>query len=96
MHIVITYDVNTETKAGRRRLRRVAKLCEDYGQRVQFSVFECSVDEMQMDALLAAFADEIDGKLDSLRIYRLHGSREGAVYTLGKDSYRDFSAPLVF
>lgn len=95
MHIVVTYDVNTETKAGRRRLRRVAKICEDYGQRVQFSVFECLVDAMQMDALLAAFAVEIDNELDSLRIYRLHGSRDSAVHTLGKDAYRDFSAPLV-
>ncbi len=95
MQIVITYDVNTETKAGRRRLRRVAKLCEDYGQRVQFSVFECSVNEMQMDAMLAAFEEEINAELDSLRIYRLHGQRSGAVHTLGKDSYRDFSAPMI-
>lgn len=95
MHIIITYDVNTETKAGRRRLRRIAKVCEDYGQRVQFSVFECSVDEMQMDALLAAFRKEIDEELDSLRIYRLHGNRDGVVHTLGKDGYRDFSAPMV-
>jgi len=95
VHIVITYDVNTETKAGRRRLRRIAKLCEDYGQRVQFSVFECEVDEMKMDALLAGFEQEINNSLDSLRIYRLHGSRDGAVHSLGKDSYRNFSAPLV-
>jgi len=95
MQIVVTYDVNTETKAGRRRLRRVAKLCEDYGQRVQYSVFECTVDEMQMDAMLASFENEIDAALDSLRIYRLHGQRNGAVHTLGKDSYRDFSAPLI-
>ncbi|MBI1195646.1 MAG: CRISPR-associated endonuclease Cas2 [Gammaproteobacteria bacterium] len=95
MHIVVTYDVNTETKAGRRRLRRVAKICEDYGQRVQFSVFECSVDDMQMDAMLAALTCEIDKELDSLRIYRLHGVRHGAVRTLGKDVYRDFSDPLV-
>lgn len=95
MHIVVTYDVNTESKAGRRRLRRVAKICEDYGQRVQFSVFECSVDEMQMDALLAALKEEIRPELDSLRIYRLHGQRSGAVHTLGKDIYLDFTDPLV-
>ncbi|HCS12845.1 MAG: CRISPR-associated endonuclease Cas2 [Zetaproteobacteria bacterium CG06_land_8_20_14_3_00_59_53] len=95
MHIVVTYDVNTETKEGRRRLRRVAKLCEDYGQRVQFSVFECTVDEMQMDAMLAALESEINRELDSLRIYRLHGKRSGAVRTLGKDVYRDFAAPMI-
>ncbi len=95
MHIVVTYDVNTETKAGRRRLRRVAKICEDYGQRVQFSVFECAVDAMQMDALLAALNDEIHPELDSIRIYRLHGERSGVVHTMGKDIYRDFAAPLV-
>jgi CRISPR-associated protein Cas2 len=95
IQIVVTYDVNTETKAGRRRLRRVAKLCEDYGQRVQFSVFECAVDAMQMDAMLASFEKEINSELDSLRIYRLHGERSGAVKTLGKDVYRDFSDPLI-
>ena len=95
MNIVVTYDVNTESKVGRRRLRRVAKICEDYGQRVQFSVFECSVDEMQMDALLAALKEEIRPELDSLRIYRLHGQRNGAVHTLGKDIYLDFADPLV-
>jgi len=95
MHIVVTYDVNTESKAGRRRLRRVAKICEDYGQRVQFSVFECAVDAMQMDALLAVLNDEIHPELDSIRIYRLHGQRNGVVHTMGKDVYRDFAAPLV-
>jgi len=95
MHIVVTYDVNTESKEGRRRLRRVAKICQDYGQRVQLSVFECTVDAMQTDALLAALAKEIDPELDSLRIYRLHGERSGAVHTLGRDDYRDFTAPLL-
>jgi CRISPR-associated protein Cas2 len=95
VQLVVTYDVNTETRAGRRRLRRVAKICEDYGQRVQFSVFECTVDPMRMDAMLAAFEEEIHPELDSLRIYRLHGKRSGAVKTLGKDVYRNFSDPLI-
>lgn len=95
MYIVVTYDVNTESRAGRRRLRRVAKICEDYGQRVQYSVFECAVDSMQMDALLAVLEEEIDPELDSIRIYRLHGQRNGVVHTLGKDIYRDFAEPLV-
>jgi len=95
VYIVVTYDVNTESRAGRRRLRRVAKICEDYGQRVQYSVFECAVDSMQMDALLAVLEEEIDPELDSIRIYRLHGQRNGVVHTLGKDIYRDFAEPLV-
>ncbi len=95
MHVVVTYDVSTETKAGRRRLRRVAKICEDYGQRVQLSVFECELDEMRLDAMLAALEREIHPEQDSLRVYRLHGSRAGAVRTLGRDDYRDFSAPLI-
>lgn len=95
MYVVVTYDVNTESKAGRRRLRRVAKICEDYGQRVQFSVFECTVDPMRMDAMLEALEKEIHPELDSLRVYRLHGHRSGAVKTLGKDVYRDFGDPLI-
>ncbi len=95
MHLVVTYDVNTESKAGRRRLRRVAKICEDYGQRVQLSVFECTVNEMQMDAMVAALEAEIHPVQDSLRIYRLHGSRSSAVQTMGRDDYRDFSEPLI-
>ncbi len=95
MDILVTYDVNTEDKAGRRRLRRVAKLCEDYGQRVQYSVFECTVDHMHMDAMLAALEKEIDHEKDSLRIYRLHGGRKTTVKTFGRDQYVDFSAPLV-
>jgi len=91
MNIVVTYDVNTEDKAGRRRLRRVAKICQDYGQRVQYSVFECTIEEIGFDAMMAALKKEIHPELDSLRIYRLHGARNGAVRTLGKDNYRDFS-----
>lgn len=91
MHLVVTYDVSTESRAGRRRLRRVAKICEDYGQRVQLSVFECSVDEMQLDAMISALEQEIDPGQDSLRIYRLHGQRNSAVQSFGRDDYRDFS-----
>jgi len=91
MYLVVTYDVSTESRAGRRRLRRVAKICEDYGQRVQLSVFECSVDNMQLDAMTTALKREIDPQQDSLRIYRLHGQRNFAVTSLGRDDYRDFS-----
>lgn len=92
---VLTYDVNTEDRAGRRRLRRMARLCEDYGQRVQLSVFECTVDDMQLDGLLARAREIIDAAQDSLRVYRLQGGRDKAIRTLGRDGYVDYTQPLL-
>ena len=60
MLVVVTYDVSTESAAGRRRLRRVAKVCESTGQRVQKSVFECQVNEMQLEQIELALLSEID------------------------------------
>jgi len=71
MMILITYDVSTETREGRRRLRRVAKTCLNYGQRVQKSVFECQVNTMEMARLKDQLLNEIDEAQDSLRIYRI-------------------------
>jgi len=75
MLILITYDVNTETADGRRRLRKVAKVCQDYGQRVQNSVFECEMDA----ALLLKVKDRllrlVDLQMDSLRFYMLGNDR---------------------
>lgn len=71
MLVVVTYDVNTETTQGRRRLRRVAKACQNYGQRVQFSVFECLVDPAQWAKLRQALTEEIRTDEDSLRFYFL-------------------------
>jgi CRISPR-associated protein Cas2 len=71
MMVLVTYDVNTEDAAGRKRLRRVAKLCEDRGQRVQFSVFECLVEPAMWEALRAQLIEEIDPEQDSLRFYLL-------------------------
>lgn len=90
MNIVVTYDVNTETPEGRRRLRRVAQICKAFGQRVQFSVFECKVNEMQKERLWAALKKTIDEKTDSIRIYRLHGERENSVECHGINTYVDF------
>ena len=64
--MLATYDVSTRDAAGRRRLRRVARLCRDFGQRVQYSVFECQVDPAQWATLRARLMDEIDEKADSL------------------------------
>ena len=67
--VLITYDVNTETAAGKKRLRKVAKQCVNYGRRVQNSVFECILDQAQAVALKAALAELIDEEVDSLRFY---------------------------
>lgn len=71
MMVVVSYDVSTEKTEGRRRLRRVAKVCESYGQRVQNSVFECSVDPTQWAILKGRLLDEYDSNEDSLRFYFL-------------------------
>lgn len=94
MLILVGYDVNTETPEGRRRLRHVAKTCEDYGQRVQFSLFECKVNEVQFELFRTALLDIIDDQEDSLRIYHLRGGHEACVEAYGIDKYEDFDAPL--
>ncbi len=71
MLVVVSYDVSTESAAGKRRLRRVAKTCTDFGQRVQNSVFECLVDPEQWTRLRARLLAEYDGAEDSLRFYFL-------------------------
>lgn len=75
MLVLVTYDVNTETAAGRRRLRKVAKVCVDYGQRVQNSVFECLLDAAQYTMFKAKLTELIDSESDSLRFYQL-GNRK--------------------
>ena len=88
MLILVTYDVNTETAAGRRRLRNVAKCCVAHGQRVQNSVFECSLDESQFVALRGQLGDLIDKEKDSIRFYNLGNKSLGKVIHIGtKSSY---------
>ena len=95
MLVIVCYDVNTETKAGRRRLRRVARVCEGVGQRVQKSVFECQVEQAQFEALERALLAEIDTGFDCLRLYRLPGSRGAEVREHGAFKATDFDGPLV-
>ena len=83
MLVLITYDVNTETPAGRRRLRKVAKKCVDHGQRVQNYVFECLLDAAQYAVLKAELAALIDPDLDSLRFYQLGNSYKSKVEHIG-------------
>ncbi|MGA7951522.1 MAG: CRISPR-associated endonuclease Cas2 [Thiobacillaceae bacterium] len=95
MLIIVTYDVSTETAAGRKRLRRVAKVCESMGQRVQKSVFECTVDEMQFEQLERALLAEIDEAEDNLRFYRITEPVEVRVKQHGCFRAVDFEGPLI-
>jgi CRISPR-associated protein Cas2 len=95
MHVLITYDVNTMDKAGAARLRRVAKVCEDWGQRVQNSVFECKLDPAQYICVKAALSDLIDAKTDSLRFYLLGKDWHRRVEHVGVDRSTDPDGPLI-
>ena len=95
MLIIVTYDVSTETKEGRRRLRRVAKVCESMGQRVQKSVFECQVNDMQYEQLERALLTEINDQEDNLRFYRITEPTEIRVKQYGTFRSVDFEGTLI-
>ncbi len=96
MEILVTYDVVTDTAAGRRRLRRVAKACEAYGQRVQKSVFECVLSEADMEMLVARLRSEMDETVDSIRIYRLREPLAEHLLSFGARPPFDQRGTLVF
>ncbi len=95
MEVLVTYDVHTEDSGGRRRLRRVAHLCEGHGQRVQKSVFECVLNPGQLEQLRQRLLKVIDEEQDNLRIYRLREPRERYAETYGKPLEFDLRDPLV-
>jgi len=95
MEILVTYDVATDKPAGERRLRRVAKACEGFGQRVQKSVFECTLGAADLERLQHKLAGLIDEKEDSLRLYRLQEPREKYLRVLGRPLAYDVHDPLV-
>lgn len=95
MLVLVTYDVNTETPEGRKRLRRVAKKCENMGQRVQFSVFECLVDMAQWTDFRQRLIDEISVEDDSLRFYFLGNNWRRRVEHIGAKPSYDPEGPLV-
>ncbi|MBI3408667.1 MAG: CRISPR-associated endonuclease Cas2 [Planctomycetes bacterium] len=95
MHVLVTYDVSTITPAGRRRLRRVAQACLNYGQRVQYSVFECQVGETEMVRLRQELLAEINAHEDSLRIYQLGEEAGPKVEHYGQKPSQTFEAALV-
>lgn len=95
MFLVITYDVNTSQESGAKRLRKVAKLCERYGVRVQNSVFEVLVDPAQLATLKNELDKVIDKELDSIRFYRLGNSYQNRIETMGRTSNVNLGQPLI-
>jgi CRISPR-associated protein Cas2 len=95
MLVVVSYDVSTREEAGTRRLRRVARLCEDRGQRVQNSVFECLVDAAQWVSFRAALLNEIEPEQDSLRFYMLGNEWKRRVEHIGAKPSYDPQGPLI-
>ena len=95
MLVLVSYDVNTQDTAGKRRLRRIARHCENWGQRVQFSVFECVVDPAQWVALRHNLVECMDENKDSLRFYYLGKNWKTKVEHVGAKAVLDLNAPLI-
>lgn len=95
MLVLITYDVNTESAGGKKRLRKVAKQCENYGRRVQNSVFECIVDQAQSVMLKSILTEIIDESVDSLRFYYLGNKYQTKVEHVGIDRGIAVDQPLI-
>lgn len=95
MFVIVSYDVATDEGKGQRRLRRVAKACKDYGQRVQYSVFECIVDPAQWAVLKERLISEIDPEKDSLRFYYLGSNWHHRVEHVGAKEPIDQEGPLI-
>ena len=95
MLVVVCYDVSTVEPEGQRRLRRVAKVCKDYGQRVQFSIFECEVDPAQWTVLRQKLIDEVNLEEDSLKFYFLGKNWRRRVEQLGVKKSYDPDEPMI-
>lgn len=96
MLVLVSYDVSTIDDGGKARLRRVAKACRDFGQRVQYSVFEIEVNPAQWTLLRQRLCELIDPTQDSLRFYFLGANWRGKIEHVGAKPATDFSAPLVY
>lgn len=95
LDVLVCYDVRTTTPEGERRLRRVGRLCKNYGQRVQYSLFACRVTPDQFEALEARLLEIVDTSTDSLHLYTLVGGREACLRQHGVTAYRDYDEPLI-
>ncbi|HEX9776508.1 MAG TPA: CRISPR-associated endonuclease Cas2 [Geopsychrobacteraceae bacterium] len=95
MMVLVSYDVATSDKAGARRLRRIAKICQNNGQRVQYSVFECLVDPAQWTAMRQSLIDVMDDTQDSLRFYFMGSNWKNRVEHVGAKEAVDMEGPLI-
>lgn len=95
MMVLVSYDVSTRSASGEKRLRRLAKACGDYGQRVQYSVFEIEVDYGQWAFLKSKLCELIDPEQDSLRIYYLGRNWQNKVEHFGAKPVLDLNGPLI-
>ena len=95
MLVLVSYDVEVTSPGGARRLRRIARACQDYGQRVQFSVFEIEIPPDQWVLLRARLLGEMDAARDSLRFYHLGSKGQRRIEHVGAKPAVDFEAPLV-
>jgi CRISPR-associated protein Cas2 len=95
MMVLVSYDVSTTSTSGQKRLRRIAKACRDYGQRVQYSVFEIEVDFAQWTFLKSKLCDLIDPEQDSLRFYYLGKNWQTKVEHVGAKPVLDLNGPLI-
>ena len=95
MLVLVSYDVATTDRAGAKRLRRVAKICQNHGQRVQYSVFECIVEPAQWVAMRQQLIDEIDTAQDSLRFYFQGASWQRRIEHVGAKEAVDMEGPLI-
>ncbi len=95
MMVLITYDVNTETLAGQKRLRKVAKVCQNYGQRVQNSVFECLIDPARLKQLQNTLAEIMNAETDSIRYYFLGDDWHSRVVHVGAKPGLDLEGTLI-
>ena len=95
MYILITYDVDTVSEMGQKRLRQVARVCKDCGLRVQNSVFECEVSEAQFVKLKAALEAVMDKSLDSIRFYHLNKNENRRVETIGRETSYNVNGALI-
>lgn len=95
MDVLVTYDIDTTTQQGTRRLIRVAHICEGYGQRVQDSVFECRLSSAALERLTIDLKSMIDVGLDSVNLYRFDGSLAAARISLGRNIRHELGRPWV-
>ena len=93
--VLVCYDVDTTTRAGRRRLRALCRACKNYGQRVQYSVYAVTVTRAQLEALEAGLVGLIDPGQDNLQLYVLPGGRETCLRAHGVQRFTNFDAPLI-